>query len=366
MKERCDIQLPKYDIEPVALSGGQVVDWGNAYLGAAGAHEFTRGEGAVVFVLDTAGTFADHPDLAENNLTEFNKNLTNSPDRDAHGHGTHCAGIIGGVDNAEGVIGIAPRVGLVACKVLNDSGGGSYPWISQMIRYVADLPEAGRLAGRRRIISLSLGGPAGQLTPPHLREAIDHAIESGCFVVAAAGNSGYRGGSSTVGAPGNYGPVITVASTDQPGDKRSTFSAGGREVDLAAPGGSIYSTHHGGTYARLSGTSMACPQVAGVIALLLSLRTDIEHQDQLAAFLAEHATDILAPGRDDESGAGVPRLAPYLEAPGGRAPADEDVPPAPVPSPEEAWLPMKVLGRRGADGSVELRYEFYGSENHSG
>jgi subtilisin len=363
---RYDIQLPEYHVDPIALSAGQVVDWGNVYLQAAAAHEFTRGENAVVFVLDTAGTFADHPDLAVNNLQEFNKNLTNSPDRDHHGHGTHCAGIVAGVDNEVGVMGIAPAAGLVACKVLNDSGGGSYMWISQMIRYVADLEDAGRLKGKRRILSLSLGGPAGQATPSHLKSAIDYAIGRGCFIIVAAGNSGFSGGSSTVGPPGNYAPVITVASTDQPGDRRSSFSAGGREIDLAAPGGAIYSTHKNGGYAKLSGTSMACPQVAGVAALILSLRSDIDSQDKLAGFLAEHATDILQPGRDDDSGLGVPRLERYLNVPEGNEPVTDDDETKGTPSPEDEWAPVKLMGRKRPDGSLDLRVLFYGNTNASG
>lgn len=350
-----DIVLPQYEYEPVAMAAGQVADWGYLFLGAKRAHEFTRGEGAVVFILDTAGTFAAHPDLAANNLTEYNQNFSNSASSaDVHGHGTHCAGIVASIDNEEGVVGIAPGAALVACKVLNDSGGGSYPWISQAIRYVADLPETGRLKDKARIISLSLGGPAGVPTPDHLKVAIDYAIGRGCFIVAAAGNNGYTsGGRSTVGAPGNYQPVITVASVDSPGTTRSTFSSGGREVDLAAPGGSIYSTHLNGGYAKLNGTSMAGPQVVGVIALLLSLRQDIQTQTELCDFLEAHATDILTPGRDDESGYGVPVLDKIIERP---APA-----PAPVDPGLSDWEPIKAYGRRDAAGVViEVRYLPYG------
>jgi subtilisin family serine protease len=240
---------------------------------------------------------------------------------------------------------------VVPIKVLNDAGGGHYPWISEAIRYVADLPDSGRLSGRARIINLSLGGASGQPTPDHLRSAIDYAIERGCFVIAAAGNSGFGGSASTVGAPGNYGPVITVASVDRSGN-RSSFSSGGRTVDLAAPGGSIYSTHKGGTYAKLSGTAMACPMVAAVAALVTSLRPDITHQDQLADYLCERATDVLSPGKDNETGYGIPVLDRLLPA------AREEAQPL---GPE--WEALKTYGRRNATGMLtHIRYTGYGHQ----
>ena len=351
-----DIQLPPVQIQPIALTAGQIIDWGNTYLGAAAFHQRTKGEGAVVFILDTAGTFVDHRDLAANNLTEFNRNFSNSPDADRHSHGTHCAGICGGVDNDYGIRGIAPGVGLVALKVLNDSGGGSYDWIALALRYAADLPDAGRLTGKRRILSLSLGGPPGLPTPDVLKAAIDHAIGKGCIIVVAAGNSGYTsGGASTVGPPGNYLPVITVASTNRPGDLRSGFSSGGREVDLSAPGGDIYSCLPGNAYGLMSGTSMACPLVAGVIALIVSLRPDLNTQAKVAQFLSDHATDILTPGRDDESGAGVPLLDRYLAQappPAKRAPAGD--PDAGLSD----WTPLRAYGRYNPGGTlVRLRWE---------
>lgn len=328
-----DIILPEYTVEPVAASAQQIQDWGHVYLNATAAYGKTRGEGAVIFIIDTAGEFT-HPDLAANALPEYDRNITNSPAADLHGHGTHCAGIAGAVDNGKGVIGIAPNVGLVALKALNDSGSGSFSWVAEQIRYVADLKNEGRVKGKKRIISLSLGGPAGVSAPAVLKQAIDYAIGKGCFVVAAAGNNG-DGTNDTTGAPGNYSPVIAVASTDQPGDKRSSFSSVGRDVDLAAPGGRVYSTHKGGGYARLSGTSMACPQVAGVMALVLSLRPEISHQDELAKFLAANATDILTPGTDRESGYGSPVVDKYLTDGPDTPPPDEpehpDEPQPPAP-----------------------------------
>ena len=351
-----DITLEPYDIELVALAAGQVVDWGHAYLQAQKYYGVSRGEGAAIFILDTAGKFTDHPDLVANCLPEYDRNVTNSPAADVHGHGTHCAGISAATDNKVGVIGIAPGAKIIARKVLNDSGSGSFSWIASQIRDVADTSDNGRIKGLKRIISLSLGGPAGTPTPPTLRQAIDYAIGKGCFVVAAAGNSGYNGTKSTVGAPANYPPVIAVASTDKPGDKRSTFSSGGETVDIAAPGGAIYSTHKGGGYARLSGTSMACPMVSGVVALLLSANPEIENQAQLSEYLAKHATDILGTGKDNESGYGVPMLTGFLEKEPD-TPSDDPIDDDPVDDTPDA--PQYDLPRRPDVKTVG--YEFTGT-----
>lgn len=347
-----DIQLDPYSIELVALEGGQVVDWGNAYLKAEDFYRASRGEGAVIFIIDTAGQFTDHPDLRPNCLPEYDRNITNSPPPDAHGHGTHCAGISAAADNNIGVIGIAPGAKLVALKALNDTGGGSFNWVADQVRYAADIPESGPIKNKKRIISMSLGGPAGMATPPVLKSAIDYAIEKGAFIFAAAGNSGAGDGSkSTVGAPGRYGPVIAVASTDRPGTSRSGFSSVGNEVDIAAPGGQIYSTHRSGGYARLSGTSMACPQMAGVAALLLSAYPEIVTQAQLTAFLAANITDILSPGIDRETGMGTPVLTEYLDLQPGEPdePDEPDTPDDPVDDPvdEEPEQPAEpVIPRR--------------------
>lgn len=321
-----DIQLTRYEVNPVALANGQVVDWGAIYLRAPEFwNEANRGEGAIAFVLDTAGNIS-HPDLIDNDLGEFYPmNYTNDSQYDQHGHGTHCLGIIGAVDNDQGVIGIAPGIGLVPVKVLGDTGGGSFNWIAQAIRDVADLKLNPQHTGRRKVISMSLGTGPGFATPANVGAAIEYAVGKGVFIIAAAGNSGYTGDKSTVGAPGNHPLVLTVASSAKPGNIRSSFSSGGQEVELIAPGSGIYSTHRGDTYAYLSGTSMACPQVTGIVALILTQYPEITGQQQLIEFLSKHATDVLRPGRDNESGFGSPVIVNYLnQTPDGTPPDDGD------------------------------------------
>lgn len=324
-KQEFDVVIPPYEVVEINLrSGEQIQDWGHKLLGANEAYAKTKGEGVIIFILDTAGEFT-HPDLAEREIVALRKNFSSSPGLpDLHGHGTHCAGIAAATDNAIGVIGIAPGANLAAVKVLSDQGGGNWPGIAQGIRYVADLALSGPYANHRKVISMSLGGATGD---PALLEAIRYAISKGCFVLAAAGNSGNN---APVGYPGAYEEVITVGSIGKT-EAPSSFTSKGEAVDLAAPGEGVYSTHKNGTYAYLSGTSMATPQVAGVVALILSAHPEIKTQAHLEAFLEKHAKDIYLPGEDLLTGAGVPMILPYLNNEPGDDPGNPDPPTDPEP-----------------------------------
>ncbi|WP_170110753.1 S8 family peptidase [Flavilitoribacter nigricans] len=337
-QQKYDVSLPPYLVWPVSIkSATQIQDWGHEYLKAGEVYGKTRGEGAVVAILDTAGEFA-HPDLVKNSLNRYGKNFTDSPSLiDVHGHGTHCAGIAAATDNEIGVIGVAPGAHLLPVKVLNDAGSGAYSWIAAGIRYIADLEMEGELNDLPRIISMSLGGPNSSKI---LKEAIDYAIGKGCLVVAAAGNEGYREGINNVGYPGKYAEVITIASMGKTG-LPSRFSSAGTAVDLAAPGEQVYSTHKNGSYAYLSGTSMATPHVAGVCALILSVFPEIKTQGQLEAFLSDHAKDIYDTGEDLRTGAGVPIVPGYLDQKPGEPEEPTDL--EPEPEPEEPTREKRTL-----------------------
>ncbi|MEL6276953.1 MAG: S8 family serine peptidase, partial [Bacteroidota bacterium] len=247
---------------------------------------------------------------------------------------------------AIGVIGIAPKAKLAARKVLNDSGGGDFRWIANDIRAIADIPNTGRIKGLKRIISMSLGGAPKQEAPQFLKDAIDYAISKGCFVLAAAGNSGDRGS----GAPGNYQPVITIGSTDRPGNIRSSFSARDNSLDFVAPGGRIHSTYKDNGYAIVSGTSMSTPMVAGVVALIVT-EFNINTQTDLCKFLKQNATDILSPGKDDLSGWGVPILDKYTSGPSRPDEGIDEPAPSPEPEPEQPYLPRR---RNGVAMNMEI------------
>ncbi|MEL7655795.1 MAG: S8 family peptidase [Bacillota bacterium] len=223
----------------------------------------TKGEGITVAVLDT-GCDTTHPDLKERIVggRNFTKDDDGNPDiyEDYNGHGTHVAGTIAATKNNMGVVGVAPEADLLIIKVLDKNGSGEYEWIINGINYAIEQ--------KANIISMSLGGSEDI---PKLHEAIQKAVNNNILVVCAAGNSGDGDDSTTeFDYPGAYNEVISVGSIDL--ERRSSdFSNCNNEIDLVAPGEEILSTYLNGTYATLSGTSMATPHVSGALALITVL-----------------------------------------------------------------------------------------------
>ncbi|WP_368491122.1 S8 family peptidase [Clostridium sp. BJN0013] len=223
----------------------------------------TKGKGITVAVLDT-GCDTTHPDLKERIVG--GRNFTNDDGgnidvyEDYNGHGTHVAGTIAAIENNTGIVGVAPEANLLIIKVLDEDGSGQYEWIINGINYAIEQ--------KADIISMSLGGPEDV---PELHEAIQKAVNNNILVVCAAGNAG-DGDESTneFDYPGCYNEVISVGAIDLQ-RRSSDFSNSNNEIDLVAPGEEILSTYLNGTYARLSGTSMAAPHVSGALALIKML-----------------------------------------------------------------------------------------------
>ena len=257
--------------------------WGIDRTDADLAHEqgYT-GSGADVAVVDT-GIDASHPDLP--NLGE-GKGIVDSggdePWDDDMGHGTHCAGIVGADGSIEGVV---PDATLHAVKVLDSRGAGSTSDIAAGIEWVADQEYD--------VCSLSLGSGRRSRV---VAEACQYAHERGVLVVAAAGNSGPC--SDCVGYPAAEEEVIAVSATSDD-DTLARFSSTGSEVEVAAPGESVYSTTPDG-HAKKSGTSMACPHVSGLGGLLAAEGQDAETARETVGESAE-SIDL----DDTESGAGL-------------------------------------------------------------
>ncbi|UCD53440.1 MAG: S8 family peptidase, partial [Phycisphaerales bacterium] len=216
------------------------------------------GAGIGVAILDT-GIDGSHPDLDGNYAGGWDFVNDDADPSDDHYHGTHCAGIVAAEKDGTGVVGVAPEADLCALKVLSSSGSG----------YTSDIIAAIQWCVNNDVdvISMSLGSDYSNTA---FEDACQAAYNAGIVLVAAAGNDYSRRGRSeldTVDYPGAYGSVIAVAATDSSKTKAS-FSSAGPDVELAAPGVSIKSTIPG-DYGVLSGTSMACPHVAGVVALVL-------------------------------------------------------------------------------------------------
>lgn len=242
---------------------GEQINWAGSLLGIPDVWTQTMGDGVKVAVLDT-GIDLDHPDLADA-IVEV-KDFTGEGVEDGNGHGTHCAGIIGARLNDTGFVGVAPRCQLLIAKVLTNQGGGAFHWIANGVLWAVEQGAD--------IISMSLGGA---YSSNRLYQAVHVALAKGVKVLCAAGNEGSLFQNS-IGYPGRYGGVITVASHDENGN-RSGFSSRGGEIDVMAPGSHIWSTYRDGGYAELSGTSMATPFVAGLAALIVARHSDGQHHD---------------------------------------------------------------------------------------
>lgn len=256
--------LPPYDLvdlvpdsrglAPMVTHREERLRWAEQLLRLPEIWRRTQGDGVRIAVLDT-GVDPDHPDLIGG--IEALRDFTGEGIEDLNGHGTHCAGIIAARQNGAGFIGTAPRASLLIAKVLRNTGGGSLDAVADAIEWASE--------ERADIVSMSLGASEGS---PRLFQAVHAALAKGMTIICAAGNAGAVF-TNSVGYPGRYGSVITVASHDQHGQP-SGFSSRGAEIDFMAPGHDIWSTYRQGGYAKLSGTSMAAPFVAGLAALVLA------------------------------------------------------------------------------------------------
>ncbi len=293
-----------YDAAPSLLTA-RFIDsadytWGLQAIGVPSSK--WDGTGIRVAVLDT-GADVHHPDL-RNKIVAARSFVQGEVVDDLNGHGTHCSGTVAGAyaSPRNPQYAVAPEAALVIGKVLSNRGSGRQRDI------IAGIIWAVR--ERAAVISMSLGRATrpGEPFDPAYERAGAYALANDCLIVAAAGNESDRrfGHIAPVGAPANCPSIMAVAAVDlalQVADfSRGEINGNGGEVDVAAPGVSVFSSWPlERAYRSINGTSMACPHVAGVAALLAQSDGGLRGV-KLARSLKDTARDIGGNVRDIGAG----------------------------------------------------------------
>jgi subtilisin len=276
----------------VPIAAGDSAPPGIQRIGAATSTSVREASTANVAVIDS-GIDLNHPDL---NAVNGKNCIGSGSARDDNGHGTHVAGTIGAKNNGSGVTGVAPGTKIYAVKVINAQGSGTDAQVICGIDWVT----ANAASLGIKVANMSLGGPGaddgncGNSIGDALHRAICNSVAAGVTYVVAAGNSGED---FAADVPANYNETLTVTAMADfnglPGGGGSAGCADGffEEDDsaagfsnfttegsadaahtIAAPGVCIRSTWPSNRYQTISGTSMASPHMAGVVALCFGER----------------------------------------------------------------------------------------------
>jgi serine protease len=335
--------------------------WHYPLIDLPAAWDTTTGKpGVIIAVVDT-GILSDHPDLRGQLVSGYD--FIEDPDSAGDGdgidpspedtgivsgpgssnfHGTHVSGTVAATgNNGLGVAGVAYSARIMPLRALDSGGAGTSYDINQAVRFAAGLPNDSGTVPQQpaAIINLSLGG--GRFSQD-TQDLYNQVRAAGITVVASAGNE-----DSLVPAyPASYNNVISVSAVDAQG-RITSYSNRGASIDVAAPGGdsgvdingdgypdgvlSTGGTGEGGNisfaYTFLSGTSMAAPHIAGVVALMKSVNPDLSPQDIDSLLASGDLTeDLGSAGRDDAYGHGLINaqraVLAALEA-GDKSPADK-------------------------------------------
>ena len=284
------------------------------------------GSGVRVYHLDS-GIRLTHNDFKNGGVSRLSFGFDAIGDgqngNDCEGHGTHTAGILG-----SNTFGVAKRVSIVDVRVLDCNASGSSSQI------VAGLDWVSAHAIRPAVANLSLGTGIGADSAQDA--AVNNLISKGVTVVVAAGNGGTIGGLLGGGvdacgsSPARVPDAITVSATDKT-DKKPSYANYGTCVKIFAPGDQVESTYNSDDNASgfLSGTSQACPHVAGAAALYLSL-----HPSALPSEVANALTSNATLNKVTSPGSGSPNRLLYTGFMTGGNPT-----PTPTPTPTQTPTP---------------------------
>ena len=273
--------------------------YGTKKVGGEAAWDRTRGSTSIKVAMIDSGVYAAHEDLAGGRLLAgwdfVNNDATPNDESGCSYHGSHTTGTAGAtINNAKGIAGMSQHT-ILPIKGL----GYSAPYCTASDSQLANSLRFARDQGAHISSNSWGGGPVSTV----INDAIQYAHDGGVIHVAAAGNSGPC--TNCVGEPWKSKASISiiVASTTST-DTQSSFSSEGNEIDVSAPGSSIYSLGGGvSTYQTLSGTSMATPLVAGTVGLLKALNptwtfSDVDNR------LKTTAVDLGPAGWDTDFGFG--------------------------------------------------------------
>jgi len=263
----------------------------------------SNGAGVSIYVVDT-GIDASHPEFGGRVAPGFDAINGSDGRTDCNSHGTHVAGTAGSA-----TYGVAKAARMVPVRVLGCDGSGTYSGVIAGLDWIA----LNRAVGEKAVANMSLGGGASS----SIDAAVASLVSSGVPVVVAAGNSNVD---ACTTSPARAPSAITVAATTTV-DARAGFSNFGSCLDLFAPGSNIVSTVPGGGTATYSGTSMAAPHVAGIAAVMLSLR------DFTPSALSSYLVEVATTGVVGSAGVGSPNRLAFVP-PASETPSPSD--PEPV------------------------------------
>ena len=296
-----------FNVQYALLNTGQNGGTVGADIRATGAWDIVSGNPDIVIGVLDSGLFP-HTELAGRILPGRNVPLNSSDTSDVcGGHGTHVSGIIAAAGNNQtGIAGLCWNAKILPVVIVSPCSG--------LESYVAD-GLVWAVDQGVDLVNMSLQYTVGS---QYLLTAVQYAAARDVPMFAATGNS-----NAAVAFPARFSETIAVAGSNR-FDQRYSLSNYGPEVDVTAPGESIYSLAVNNGYGTRTGTSMSCPHVTGTVALMRAVYPRM-NRTLIRTVLMQHARDIGAAGFDEMTGAGVVNAAASVAAAAALNPGPADL-----------------------------------------